>query len=238
MFCQRRGPLSREHVIPEWITHHLGSGQVTHALTRGATTTRTWATDALSLTVKRVCKKCNTGWMEREVEAPAQTLMPALIRGEPKVMDPDEQRVLARWAAKTAVMFQYVVTPPRPVPAGRRRALYTRFEPSGDTLVFLAARLPEAATFARHHAYQLRPPDPTLGLEDAELVTFGIGHLVLQVFVFRFAEHTTFQPTGNVRGGTIDVRIWPLSGVTLIWPPQVIITTDDLLDRYASRFHT
>src|SRR5690348_16324735 len=74
-----------------------------------------WETEALSLTVERVCRACNHGWMKRLEDAAAPILTP-LMANATMPLTPEMQRRIASWTAKTAAMFAFAVSPPKPLP--------------------------------------------------------------------------------------------------------------------------
>lgn len=55
-----------------------------------------------NLTMKRVCKLCNNGWMS-DLEVAVEPIMRAIFQGKDidKLGDP-ELKVVAKWSAKTA----------------------------------------------------------------------------------------------------------------------------------------
>lgn len=61
---------------------------------------------------KRVCKVCNEGWMETNVERPVQSILGPMILGQSTVLDLAAQSRLAAWAAKTAMVARYAESPP------------------------------------------------------------------------------------------------------------------------------
>lgn len=64
MFCGG-GPVTKEHVWPEWIGQELSklsSEPFRGTRGEGGAATR-WKTRTLDVTVRRFCKPCNSGWM-------------------------------------------------------------------------------------------------------------------------------------------------------------------------------
>jgi hypothetical protein len=56
-------------------------------------------------TVTRVCETCREGWVQRLEDDVKPFLLP-MIAGEPTPLPPARQWLLARWAAKTAVVLE------------------------------------------------------------------------------------------------------------------------------------
>ena len=56
-------------------------------------------------TVHGVCDACSRGWMQR-LEDNVSPFLQSMIAGEPTPLSPGRRRILARWAAKTAVVME------------------------------------------------------------------------------------------------------------------------------------
>jgi hypothetical protein len=102
-------PITREHIIAKWIAGALtGSGTLNHAYReQGANVdARNWQTREPSFKVAGVCRECNNGWMSR-LEIAAKRRLPPFMRGRTGLrINYVNAPVLARWAAKTGLMFQ------------------------------------------------------------------------------------------------------------------------------------
>jgi hypothetical protein len=104
-------PITTEHIIAEWFTKALeGSGQLNHAYRdHGAEQdTRAWSSNKPSFAVNATCDGCNSGWMS-DLETQASRILPPFIRAKPGLrINYKNAPVLARWAAKTGLMFQTI----------------------------------------------------------------------------------------------------------------------------------
>ena len=139
--------MSNEHIIRAKILElfDVKDRKVTH--TQGYTNldgtfghTRQYdVPDAYNHTVNRVCKNCNEGWMNLDVEIPVEGTLFALIRGERPVLDSNARQLLARWVYKTALVRALVE--PREIPIVTQ-ALYNDFYavrlPSSRAAIFFA----------------------------------------------------------------------------------------------------
>jgi len=56
-------------------------------------------------TVTCVCETCTNGWMQR-LEENASPLLRSMIVGDPTPLPPARRKLLARWAAKTAIVME------------------------------------------------------------------------------------------------------------------------------------
>src|SRR4051812_27385602 len=107
VFCGG-GPLTREHVIPSWLSGPLGgSGPISHVYLEppdGAQPSRQWSAAHLDVKVKAVCRRCNQGWMNG-LESAMQRVLKPLIQGKGiHWLAPGQCEVLTTWLLKTALM--------------------------------------------------------------------------------------------------------------------------------------
>ena len=61
----------------------------------------------MGVRVNAVCKPCNEGWMER-LETEVRSFLTPMIRdGSETTLSREQQFTLARWALKTAMVFEF-----------------------------------------------------------------------------------------------------------------------------------
>jgi hypothetical protein len=86
-----------------------GSGRLDHTYTdpddQSGGPTRRWHATRPDFKAKVACADCNNGWMS-DLEKAAKRRVPPLVHGLPSSLSRVDCAVLARWAAKTALMFQ------------------------------------------------------------------------------------------------------------------------------------
>lgn len=122
-FCPSR-PDSREHVFGEWMAPVLGIDPkdvetiYTHSyavdpdhVAMGIETVfrssiRPRSGNPAGRKEQMVCRKCNNEWMSRLETMVAPVLTP-LVHGQTTELSPSDQEVLARWADKTAIVWEY-----------------------------------------------------------------------------------------------------------------------------------
>lgn len=104
-------PMTEEHVIAKWVAKAMeGDGKLNHAYRDpGAERdSRSWTASEPSFKVRRVCRRCNNEWMS-DLETAAGKYLPPFIQGRRGVrVNYRNAPALARWAAKTGLMFQPV----------------------------------------------------------------------------------------------------------------------------------
>jgi hypothetical protein len=118
IFCGRAGPLTDEHVFPRWSHQFLpttrtnkyesvrgirGPGGDQFHVVRRPGDIRDWK-------IPCACTpNCNNGWMRRDIENRARSIMIPLIRGEGMRITPAEQSIIAAWAALKAMVAEWNV---------------------------------------------------------------------------------------------------------------------------------
>lgn len=108
-------PLSREHVLPQWLAEVLADAfraedgyDIASVCTtvEGQGPPRTYTAPTPELVLKAVCEPCNTGWMS-SLEVEVRPFLEPMVRGEFVQLDEGRQLTLARWAAKVAVLLEH-----------------------------------------------------------------------------------------------------------------------------------
>lgn len=103
VFCQKKGNLTREHVLPDWLRNHFPEeGKVTHELL--GTSKKQWLAGIFQHKVKIVCSSCNNGWMS-QLEGNVIPIFGKLFKLEKSTLNQYEQQVLAFWVQKTILML-------------------------------------------------------------------------------------------------------------------------------------
>jgi len=240
-FCEKQGKLSHEHVLAQWLAREFPKGGRLTTLQEkgpGGVLLREHDAAMLNVQVRHICAKCNSEWMS-QIEGDAKPLLLSVMRGKPMQLDPGRQKIIATWAAKTALVFLYAWNTPRPAPVSERRWLFQRHEPPPNVHVWLAAHDREImAVWSENIRLVDRTPTPREG--NAELTTIAINQLVIQILVSRFPV-----PEGMVSASVVPltapanlnylVELWPTQSVTVSWPPSKVMNFASL-DGFRKRF--
>ncbi|HEX2682186.1 MAG TPA: hypothetical protein VHQ03_12970 [Candidatus Dormibacteraeota bacterium] len=90
---------------PEWLKDHAEHPTGTYGIgvEGDPDATREWTGGAFELRSRVLCEHCNKRFGD-ELEGPASQLFPEMFRGQSKRLAPTEQRLLAQWFYKTALM--------------------------------------------------------------------------------------------------------------------------------------
>lgn len=175
---------SDEHVVPRWVRKAL---QISEPVREFSGTTYVGAAETLAIVFHEVCVSCNTGWMESLERAAGPVLGPLLLGAAPgasRVLDPDQQAILATWAVKTSLLLalsKFRGLDYGWVPVSTLQWLYrhhdTRMPPPG-TRVWMAgfstSEVPASVQAACLYDASREPA--------AQCVTFSVGCVLFQVF--------------------------------------------------------
>ncbi len=92
-------PMHANQAQPEW-----SRGRVDYRTNESSEIT--WGTDEIaSLTCKKLCHGCNTGWMA-DLETASKPLLEPMILGRAQTLNPVEQLTVGTWTAKTAMVCE------------------------------------------------------------------------------------------------------------------------------------
>lgn len=223
VFCGRTDIAKRAHVLPDWISKVApvrGPGDRTAAA--GPTRITTPTGKLFNERVRRICQKeCNGGWMS-DLEKVAKPILTPLIQGKAATLSSDDQAVIGRWAALTAVMACFIKPEYLP-PADYLHVFYEEKGPPPVTVVWIARHQMEVTseTYVRRAirfdwdaSPSLLPPRP-VSPEDANgyMVTLSACYLALKAVWFR---PPSLDPTLR-----INVQLDPYPpGLGVIWPPR------------------
>ena len=222
--------MTDEHVLGKWtrgIFPTRGRYEVEKVRPDGTISTRSSLSLVSTWIAHAVCSPCNSGWMNDRIEVPAQRsqlpqlMDPFIPKGMRFRITPPEQRALAIWAAKVALLFPYTDTD---FPSGsdprHLRAFYLSHRPPRGHYIWIGAFVGRGRSYAAVWRNQpmMRAPGEIESL--VTTLTFHVGHVAFRVFQGPFRS-----PFGPLRPDPINgpwFRIWPRSGRTLDWPMQAM----------------
>jgi hypothetical protein len=219
------GPLTVEDVFPQWLGSLLPKNKQVLGVLGDPMQDKILRTSgglAYQAKARCVCATCNNAWMSA-LEREAQPLIRPMITGNLSVaLQGPAQKLLARWAMKTALMIQYV-QPQVLVPRSIYAAYHQQRVPSQNARVWIA-RYDGRTHPSGYHSYLLdatgTAPDGTAYKGHIVGVTFHFDKLVCQIFDqdmpggvgFDFAQdHQIARST--------MLSVWP-TGLGRQWPPR------------------
>jgi hypothetical protein len=180
---------------------------------------REWKMPSLSSAARISCEQCNHGWIEN-FDHTARTLLTSMMRGERTTLDEEGQRLIARWIAKTAMVFMHTSgAERRPIPPSHYRYLRDHQRPPPSAQVWIGARTAEegAMTAGLNSCFFREDPESREESGRAYIVAVGIGHLVGVLF----GHNLAFEIPWPTREGL--EQIWPVVRPIVEWPPEHII---------------
>jgi hypothetical protein len=164
---------------------------------------------------KCVCRDCNGGWM-KDLDASAQPVLERLLFSlDRQVLSLAEQRVLASWATKIAMMLDYAPRPVGYVSSYAHKRMYEDGLPPNDTYVWLAGRDYHEPFIEDIVGSKLLQPHD----RKVFTTTFRIGLPMFQVFLP--------EPLSGIepmRAGFANylIQLWPLTFKPAVWPPPAL----------------
>jgi hypothetical protein len=240
IFCNRNDSKpSKEHVIPQWIAREFPNVKWDAAFNKNQRTFKT-GPGSFSLITKKPCGRCNNTWMSALEDAIRPILGP-LIHGNSCVVTPDQQILIARWFAKTIIMFECTENGPFYFTKDECHSLMRSLSVPEFTVFFLAPYVGSNAVIAQDQYLPMvmrrdtDPPDPIV--ISGYTATFIIKHLALQVFSIRRPPD---RQSGNLRilwpdeWNDVSVPIWPPTR-DINWPPGFALD-DEMLERFTNRW--
>jgi hypothetical protein len=233
VFCGTTGSLSTEHVVPKWVRKAL---QISEPVKEFRGTTYVGAAEALAIVFHDVCTSCNTGWMERLEMAARPALEPLLLGAAAdttRMLDPDQQAILATWAVKTALLLNLGKFRGRDhgwIPFSTLQWLHrhhhSRMPPPGTRVWmggFNTSSIPASVQAACLYDASREPA--------AQCVTFTVGCVLFQVFATiqedaEVAPDTDawLAPKGPYASALLQIAP---SSSPLRWPPEAVIGAAD-----------
>jgi hypothetical protein len=225
-FCGAKSGLTREHVLAQWVRPLLTGPRAPYVAETDGRVTRVWEAPIASLTVRRVCRRCNNGWMH-ELEVAAKPIVTELLESRVRTLTVPDQTILGAWGAKTAM--SYDLTQPRPtVPFENRSWLRERRELPPATVMLVAryggTRFPLLAAHGTK-TFNVESGAQTVREWRGYLISISVGPLVLQLFGHAIANAIDLRP----RGWKADFArvMWP-DPEPLTWPLPLALGDDGL----------
>lgn len=228
-FCgKNESKPSKEHLLAKWFAEEFGADtwecfdELTH-YTRKSTKHLHLVTDK----GRRPCANCNNGWLSR-LEKNAKPILIPLMRGCEMTLTPREQATIAMWLFSRAVIFDLrceTVTPRlRYFEDSELRLFRDQLTCDPHYLFFIAAYSEEKKGFMREdHLFvnlifdRDKPPsDPVR----AYAFTFGIEHLILQVFCVKGMRDSMSYYMRNFDAFCKRLR----TDMSITWPPERVFS--------------
>lgn len=239
MFCGGR-PLTKEHVYPQWLRDALPVAEARFRTTDLADQFL-WEQKTFDIEVRAVCKKCNGGWMGDLEGEVSRWLADPILYGGTLTLTVAQQRTLALWAIKTAFVLEayrkgrtidhlpewHAYWMPRTRASGENAD-----PPPGISVVMFGRQLEITVAGIQHFTVSRsggivtrQPPNDSKGY----VATFVVGYVGFQILGVNIraegAPRVVYPPRDLER----TISLWPPLGRTVMWPPDLVMTTEDVL---------
>ena len=228
VFCPRPGRLTRQHIWPRWLMKinqpHVTSHTQISAGARYDTPDTITVSGKLrqghsgTRTVRKICKACNNGWIER-LEEKIRAPLTKTMAGESIVLDAKLRHDFATWVTLVSMMAEFTDLNTISIPLNDHHFMYENGEPPPEWKIWIARYVGDQHDrfVLRHYAMQLAD-FPNVLVEphkcDTQVTTFVLG---------QFCVHT-FRSTILGRPNMPDYevvnmpRIWPPIENNINWP--------------------
>ena len=233
VFCGTVGSLSDEHVVPKWVRKAL---QIREPVREFSGPAYVSAAETLAIVFHEVCVSCNTGWMESLERDACPVLGPLLLGAAPgtsRVLDPDQQAILATWAVKTSLLLALSKFRGQDygwIPASTLHWLYrhhdARMPPPGTRVWLAGFSASEVPASVQAACLYDASRDPA-----AQCVTFSVGCVLFQVFATGQTDadpspdnEAWLAPKGLYTSALLQIAP---SCSPLRWPPGVVFGVGD-----------
>jgi hypothetical protein len=235
IFCQEYG-VSQEHVFGLWLreifprdertTHTRGVVEWAEIATpdQPSVFTKTGQGHSGSKKVRVVCRRCNETWLSNDVEEAAKPILLPLIAGKSGTLTLPMQRILALWAAKTAMTSAHI----------NRKAVFLQHEyswlmkyqtpPPGwfiSASPYSGEEWRELGVFQHSGKLEVPTVNHSHPAENNLVLTFiGMGHLLLTI------QSSTWTRLFPLIGDRIKgaPRICPPSRQSFDWPAPYVFS--------------
>jgi len=180
------------------------------------------------------------GWMSN-LEGAVRPTMGSLVNDIYMALDEDQQRLLAQWAVKTAMVIEGVKQEKNGFYSPEERSAFrATLVPPDETAIWVGRCDQSNNLHGEARKLHVSNPRATNPLEDGCATTFVTGRLVMQVLSVRRKPDA---PRGNltltIRSGPWETKltqIWPFKQRVTWPPPQSFSDLDDGLRDLRRRF--
>lgn len=214
VFCGS-GPLTLEHVFPQWVRPHVGAvepiGSATRVSHHEEHVHHSYGTAVIDFKARRVCADCNGGWMSDMEGAVIPILTPMILSPGRVDLTRDEAMTLAAWIAKTSLTTALIYPETdHEVPHRFFDEMYRERQPFEDAVIWIAGY--DASRYAVSHS---QVPILNIGFR----TTVNVGCFVFKITALDDGAHSMVLP---------DDELVPY--LSQLWPEP---RPDELGDRLA-----
>lgn len=229
-------PLDYEHVWGKWLKkivrsdmnkHHLREREIGRPRSADKTKVTLRAGDPLQMSLKIVCKACNSGWMSRTQNDAKPFLIP-LIQGRKTVLGEKGQKAIAAWCAMATMTGEYSVRDENAVAVSQAERNWIRDQGSPpENWKIWIGYYPSRKGGWNHYVVPVlgsedgaKITDEGFALPNSQTTTFAIGNLFVHVFSSTGDPDMVAKwewPLGTRIALNLP-RIFPSKESVIVWP--------------------
>lgn len=238
IYCQGTG-VSKEHYWNRWSKKYATTSapQLLHFTQLGmATSLNVKDGRPINHSIRKVCKKCNNGWL-RLVGERAEPVIANLIKNKTTYLTPDEKLSLSMWITTFSMTWEFRDIKTKATPQWERQYVAENQMPPPTWHIWLSigdgswdSGVKHAMIVARMRSKKTANSTLSplgLGIEKSQVTTFGLNILQFHAFSTRAPVNPNLNESFSDFGPSC---IWPIQDSTTInWAsPMNVIRTDDL----------
>jgi hypothetical protein len=240
LFCGKPAG-SKEHAWPRWLISSLSTDRTSPTEYWNSLNAPPKRWPGPEFTTRKVCGECNNGWMS-ELEGAVRMTMGSLVNDLSMWLDEEQQRFLALWSTKTAMVIEGVKQAKNNFYSAEQRSMFrATLVPPPETAIWLGRCAQSNLLHGEARKLHVSNPTATNPLEDGCATTFVTGRLVIQVLsVKRKPEASRGNLRLRIQAGPWErklMQIWPIENQRVNWPPpESFSDLDDGLRDLRRRF--
>lgn len=238
VFCGKAG-VTKQHMWPDWlksIVPRVGNGHK-QFLARFNFSSPDYCEYMPDIQLKRgpagarkirkVCNKCNSGWMGG-LETAAKPMLTKMICGEKLALDEASQTAISAWAMMTSIIAEYTDILTQSIPASDRRHLMSDRTPTDAWQVWIGNYVGNNWKQRYLHYGVATKLDYGFRIVQSgyttQTSTFVLGNLLI------YATSSTLpklESLFEVNMHDTLLQVWPTSSTTIRWPPARTLNDTD-----------
>lgn len=230
-------PVTREHIIPQWASRHLGGIKdrplrgTPHAMPRASQVTpgtiaidvsfRGHEVPVQEITTRVLCRECNNNRFS-QVEKTIKPILSGLIDGRQDALSPEDATLLAAWMTKTSIIYEFNDRRTMAVTAAQRADFFGSAEPPAGFALFACRYRGEHDIWLAHAGGRVTRHDSSRPPVRVGFTTLVLGKIVLGCMTSSDPMWTDEFASDESRAGVWS-KLWP-APLTEI---EIIGTVDD-----------
>lgn len=241
IFCGNHG-LTREHVWANWLRAYIPREKTQHRTrsllvfpARFEESIERRTGDPHSRRIRRVCGRCNNGWMGKLQEKTKPFLVP-MLKGNSASFYRNGQTTLAAWVAMFVMVAEFL-DPDKTAISARERAWFMNNQRAPSHWRVWIGRYAQSTSVNRwfHHVVTFAEHESEVATDDSvppgntQTSTILLGeHLVIHVMSSPIARRIVKRWPHLPHIAPMMREIWPVKNRIITWPPPGILSGDDV----------